>query len=648
MLKEDLRYQFRYDIEKLRGIAVTFVILYHIWPDSFLRQFFVGVDIFFVISGYVIAQTVHKLSSRPRKTNVKYKEIIVGFMQNRVRRIMPPLLVCIAICSFIGFLFIRPESYAYSVSIKTGALSLVGISNIYLAKIASDYFSVNAQQNLFENTWSLGVELQFYAAIILFWVFLEGIKRRGGDYWRKLVIFSLIAAAIALGIFNANNYYTFLGRMWEFGVGVGCYTIYTRYRFDQRCTSWNSLYARDAGILISILIAICLIAFRDYSQIGIRVFACLSIAAKLVFLPETTSNESRFSSLRYLGQRSYSLYLYHWPILFVARITFGLDSTADIVGAILAIVIVGELSYLFVENRVEFTKGKKSIVTILFLSLGTCLSMLGLELLSGRFNIYSGTRDSELRKVRLPEAKSCSRDKFVASKSLDECGEFLGEGKPTVVLVGDSHAGQFRRGIKELAIQEGLAYAVLSDNGCIFPYAPIQQVGVCENRTKAVTELLQDSLGKGDRVILINSFHGYFAGEGIQQKPSAKVSSGYYSEALLRFAKEMKTRGIRVEVLLPGLFFWHLENGVNCQAEWFNSSSIEKSCFTEMRQFENERVVYLRYLQEIAEDGWISLFDGFLKHTCSSGVCSAREYYDSNHYFGGYAEENFLKIFGKN
>jgi len=318
MTKPELAHQYRYDIEKLRGIAVALVVIYHIWPDGLLRQFFVGVDIFFVISGYVIAQTVYKVSSRKDRDCLTWKKVIARFMQDRVRRIMPPLVVCVAICSLIGFLFIRPESYAYSVSVRTGALSLVGASNIYLAKIASNYFSVNAQQNLFENTWSLGVELQFYAAIIMLWVLLEGIKSRNGEYWRKLFVFFIAAVSIAVGIAEAKSYYSFVGRIWQFGVGVGCYTLCRRYSLGERRLHLEGLYARYEGLLVSTFLAVFLVAFRDYPQIVVRACVCLLIAAKLVFLPGTRP-ETWFSTFRYLGKRSYSIYLYHWPILFMAK-----------------------------------------------------------------------------------------------------------------------------------------------------------------------------------------------------------------------------------------------------------------------------------------------------------------------------------------
>ena len=139
------------EIEGLRALAVVAVIINHFNKDI-LPGGYLGVDIFFIISGYVIS-----LSMMNRITK-NFSEFFMEFYVRRIKRLLPALVVCVVITSLIVCL-VDPNP---KISVKTGIASLFGLSNLYLLGQATDYFSPSAEMNVFTQTWSLGVEEQFY------------------------------------------------------------------------------------------------------------------------------------------------------------------------------------------------------------------------------------------------------------------------------------------------------------------------------------------------------------------------------------------------------------------------------------------------------------------------------------------------------
>jgi peptidoglycan/LPS O-acetylase OafA/YrhL len=146
------------DIDGLRFIAVFSVVVGHYFPNL-VPQGFLGVDVFFVISGYVITQLLFTMEKN------RARSFLIEFYAKRLRRIIPALLIVVTLALLAHFLFVTRVDGAIS---NTGAYSLIGISNMYLWYLAFDYFSLSASQNPFTHTWSLGVEEQFYALYPIF------------------------------------------------------------------------------------------------------------------------------------------------------------------------------------------------------------------------------------------------------------------------------------------------------------------------------------------------------------------------------------------------------------------------------------------------------------------------------------------------
>ena len=135
-------HEYRPDVDGLRAIAVSAVIAYHFYNDL-LPGGFLGVDMFFVISGYVITASLAK------QTHNSIRSLFLNFYSRRIKRILPALVVCVVATCLFGALFINPHSQAYSSSMTAGFFSLFGLSNIYFFREATDYFGSSIQLNLF-------------------------------------------------------------------------------------------------------------------------------------------------------------------------------------------------------------------------------------------------------------------------------------------------------------------------------------------------------------------------------------------------------------------------------------------------------------------------------------------------------------------
>ena len=210
--------KYRPEIDGLRAFAVIAVIINH-FNKVILPGGYLGVDIFFVISGYVITSSIFKRQSKD------FKDFISGFYERRIKRLVPALSVFVFICSLLICLFNQnPAS-----SLKTGIFSLFGLSNFYLLKGSIDYFAQSTELNIFTHTLSLAVEEQFYI-LFPFLVCLSGFGRQTKNGARNLFLIMLITSIASivsfLYLYPINQpaaYFLMPSRFWE--MAAGCLTF---------------------------------------------------------------------------------------------------------------------------------------------------------------------------------------------------------------------------------------------------------------------------------------------------------------------------------------------------------------------------------------------------------------------------------------
>ncbi len=428
---------YRPEIDGLRAIAVIAVIIYHFYHD-YLPQGYLGVDVFFVISGYVITAYFY----RAEKTSLS--KFFVVFYSRRIKRLLPALLVCVLITAGL-FVFVtsRPPLAVFT----TGAAAILGFSNIYLHYLSLDYFSLNAQLNPFMQTWSLGVEEQFYLIYpALFAAF--GFAWKSGKFTDKKII--LLLSVISGISFLSFVYLVYLGsdfafymmptRFWELAIGGLVF-----YQLK------NSGHSGNAGVAWVATFGL-IVAFTapGLSQSIYTALAVMCTALIIYSIRPATKlyNLLTLKPMISIGRISYSLYLWHWSILILGKWTIGDTFAASLVMLVLTFVM-SILSYYLVEKPIrntEFSFG--NIFTILTGILFAVLCALFI-----RYTVYgySQSYNNNLPKlfgVTLPAKSDVAchgAAKIRKMKNyLPTClGAERTSSKPNIIyLLGDSHAAR--------------------------------------------------------------------------------------------------------------------------------------------------------------------------------------------------------------
>ena len=305
---------YRPEIDGLRAFAVVAVIINHFNKDI-LPGGYLGVDVFFIISGFVITSSLYQ---RPSKN---FKDFIYGFYERRIKRLVPALSVFVLITSISICLF-NPNPI---LSLKTGITSLFGLSNIYLLKQSADYFAQSTELNVFTHTWSLGVEEQFYI-LFPFLIWFSGFGRQTKNGARNLfLIVGALTVASLIGFFylypinQSAAYYLMPTRFWEMASGCCLFIALQKNKYIEQ------LLEKVPPLLILILIVGAMYIPMSFAAISTLAVVFLS-AVLIASLKEGTKVFTFFvhKKVVYIGLISYSLYLWHWAILSISRWTIGI------------------------------------------------------------------------------------------------------------------------------------------------------------------------------------------------------------------------------------------------------------------------------------------------------------------------------------
>jgi peptidoglycan/LPS O-acetylase OafA/YrhL len=332
--------KYRPDVDGLRAVAILPVVLFHAGVAGFSGGF-VGVDVFFVISGYVITLSLHEDLEKGRFS-------IWRFYAKRIRRIFPALFVTIAVTCVFAYLLLLPSFYLdFSQSLLAASVFL---SNVYFWK-ASGYFAADAIFRPLLHTWSLSVEEQFY---LFMPIAMYLIYRFFGKRW-LLFLLPVILASLALSTFLTStgptaNFFLLPTRAWELLIGA----VLALGRLPTVHSRW---LGEVLGALGLAMIAYAVFAFDETTPFpGLSaLLPCLG-SGLLIYVGKSPARPLATSllSLRplvFIGLISYSLYLVHWPIVSFARYQ-SLDhpTTAETLMIVVASFVLAALSWHFVEQ----------------------------------------------------------------------------------------------------------------------------------------------------------------------------------------------------------------------------------------------------------------------------------------------------------
>ena len=448
---------YRPDIDGLRGIAVLCVVLFHAGVGGFSGGF-VGVDIFFVISGYLICSIIQREIEERRFSYAK-------FYARRARRILPALFVVLLACFAAATLVMTGgEMQDFS---QSALANIVAVSNIYFWKSAN-YFSSAAELKPLMMTWSLSVEEQFYLFFPPVLLLIRRYKWHTGAALAALTAISLLASVWMTSRNPSTAFFLLPSRAWELGVGALLAHYGSRSALAGRPMPARRREALGAGGLLAVVYAI---TCYDEATVFPGIAAALPVLGAAMLIAAHGSVINRFilsnKALVFIGLVSYSWYLWHWPMLSFARLAadrpIGLDTALMLVALSFLLAIA---SWRFVER--PFRAGKADDMRTLWRYGAATAAMLaiGVGLAAGQGwpqRLPDGFTAIE-RNAGIP-GHPCLAGYGQSAPDLSPGCATKGE-HGSIALIGDSHAAAIAAGLRAMAVRHGIGFTQLTKASC--------------------------------------------------------------------------------------------------------------------------------------------------------------------------------------
>ena len=468
--------EYRPDIDGLRALAVLAVLGFHAFPDA-LRSGFIGVDVFFVVSGFLITSIIVR-----RLEDGRFQ--FAWFFARRIRRLFPALILVVASCMSVGWFALLADEYAHLG--KHVAAGAGFVSNFVLWQ-ESGYFDGPAATKLLLHLWSLGIEEQFYVVWpLLLWV----AWARGVNPLALTVVLGLASFGLNIAwrhVHPVADFFSPQTRAWELLAGAmlaqaihagalgtrmgGVVEGLRRYIGPAGAESVR----RTASFAGALLIALGLMVIsRERSFPGF--WAALPVAGTALIIaagPRAWLNRELLSNpgLVWVGRISYPLYLWHWPLLALCRIVEG--ETPDVairLGALGLSVVLAALTYVLVERPIRKNGRAETWAIGLACSMAACgIAGFGIYQTNGVesraiVRETNGYRNELIRTAQVDA--ECGAMTAAAAQSFAYCRRAGPAGAGMVAVIGDSHAHVAFTGIAGVLERAGVGAVLIANSGC--------------------------------------------------------------------------------------------------------------------------------------------------------------------------------------
>ena len=612
----------RTDIQALRAIAVALVLTYHLWPDR-LTGGFVGVDVFFVVSGFLI--TAHLLSRPPRSGRD-----FAGFWARRIRRLLPAALLVLA-TTLIASRLLTPETEWLNVARQAGAAALY-VENWLLAADSVNYLAAANAPTPIQHFWSLSVEEQFY----LVWPLLIAVLAviAGRRRWPRAVLAGLtvvvVASLAASVLFTLQSpawaYFVTPTRAWEFGLG-GLLAAAIAYRAGlPKVPGQVRLTHLARGLLAGIGLAgigYAAYVFDDTTPFP-GWWALIPTVGTVAVLAAMATAEvgplGRVLALRpvqWLGDVSYSVYLWHWPLIVLTPFVVGGElGIVDKVAILVVTLLLAGLTKRFIEDRYRYPPAGSGTTRVF---VAAAVGMV-LVLILAAVQIAEVGRQTTNAERQLTEASAAGNPCLGAGSLRDpeRCQDVSFDGivpapaqamrdipaiyptasggascsseavhfpmlscsygDPTatrrMALVGNSHAAHWLPALEVIARQSGWRITTYIAGTCAL--VPMDQQLATEAQTRACRRWADDvskTVQKGDfdLVVMSNRANVRSAGSKSEEQSTAAYKRGYK-----RLLRDWSKAGVRTLVVrdtpapkatgisVPGCVAQHLDDLEKC------------------------------------------------------------------------------------
>jgi peptidoglycan/LPS O-acetylase OafA/YrhL len=633
------------DIDGLRAVAVTGVVAYHAGITG-IPGGFTGVDVFFVISGFLITRLLlGDLESSGRIS-------LPSFYARRIRRLLPSLATVLAVTLVLGF-FLLPLLGERQGLAKSALSSLIFVANHYFLTTTGGYFDQPAELQPLLHLWSLSVEEQFYVVWPLILICLAAFVRGSGQMIRavRLAIGVVAIASFAANVWMVSTnpqiaFYTAPTRAWELGLGAFIATLPLKTVTDQGSRAFTSLrpalaVLASAGLIMVATSYGCIRSggtFPGYAALLSTIGTSLLIFAHTQCPGLPTARLLALPPFVFIGKLSYAWYLWHWPLFAFARINRLSEANLaqDLALAIVALTLAW-LTYVLVEQPIR--RGTLAIPNMRMLRAGA-ISLGALALLAGALGAWGkfGPQKDPARiyaiwNDRNPYEQKClnSWEKWTGAIDASSCSTGPAEAQGRVFVWGDSLSDSWSPMIRALEHEQSFRTIQLSMTSC----APIlgEQPNIrsekhyqinCMSFNSQAFDVIRQASGEQTGVVLAAHWPGYiefgsFTNNVVRNDRSspAQLRDIENLEAGLRGTlAELATLGLRALVVLtPPEFKYNLGSCVSVHDD--------DACGSDRTANETYRERSTALLHKVARDyPNVRVFDPF-DDLCPAARCPA-------------------------
>lgn len=573
----------RPDIQAFRALAVLSVVIFHLWPNR-LPGGFVGVDIFFVISGFLITQHI-------LRDVAKGSFSVISFWARRIRRLLPASLTVLFFTA-IAIVTVAPRDLWPTWISEIGA-SAAYFENWALANNAVDYLAADNAASPTQHFWSLSVEEQFYFALpILVLVLVLALRNRGVQAISRgiiallsIVVFGDLALAIYLTFAEPVSSYFFTHvRAWQFGAGALLAAVWA---FVPKAKSFK-VSALVIGVILMLGSAVLLdgaMAYPGYWAIIPTVGAVLALASDLE--EGKLRQLMAWRPIQFVGDVSYSVYLWHWPLIILLPLVIGTLGSVAKIAIIVASFALAALSQKYIEQpfiNMGRREGARNFMAIsgMAVACGALLmssvafsaqadSSIRVELAKQEAVVASGPSclgaasrapdgieciNPELATVLLPSPDLASHDSpslllpafcqgTKASDAVPKPCNLTGNKSQTkIAMIGDSHSAQFMAPMMSLAKKNNWQVVSFSKGGCPLSYAERTHDAVLKAACKKwVAAAVKQLTTEGYDLVMTSQV------SGVQWASGTKKQSTYAQDGLVRVWRDINRAGVPVLVM---------------------------------------------------------------------------------------------------
>lgn len=628
----------RLDIQGLRAVAVLMVVLFHAGVPT--PGGFVGVDVFFVISGYVItAMLMREWATHGR--------IRLGrFYVRRFKRLTPALALTVSVTMLIGFFVLSPLGTQQDAS-RTAIGAMLLAANFVISRLTGDYFALEAETNVLLNTWSLSVEEQFYLAFPMILVVAWALSRR----LRSMTLLPIItvslvgAGSFGLAMAGASGYlppvepwlagfYSPLTRAWEFAVGSLLALL------GERALIQSKPLAGALGSVGAILLGVSLVAISGDVPFP-SLITLVPVAGTLLLLlagnvrDGATSRVLSSTPMVRIGDWSYSIYLWHWPLIVFATILWPHNPTAAPIAAAVSF-LPAMASYHWVETPLRTKAAPRARDLVLFvLSVVTPPFVLSVALWQASEHAFWQPDIKAFQNGVFAQPDGCSRFAPLSADNADECTWNDDAAGSPVYLFGDSNAGHFVDAVAEAGRRLDRPVIVTTTNACPFLDVSLDRLdkaadwdGACRNFVQGTLEYLVSDAERG--TVIVSNIDTYWdeGGYAIGATPETRSAESAAKlaalhDGLTRTVESLQQAGHNVLVVhtIPR---WAGEDAwatAGCTVTHIRSDGCEQSMPVE-RGLERQGAVR-DAIASVSSTTGVSVLD-LWPTLCPDAVCSTR------------------------